>query len=176
MVSIGPYTQSYDMKHMYDFPDRRKNDAIKKCSYPADSLMGIINSTSDFSIFSDIVKKARYDNKLSDILSDYTVFVPSNFHLKNKHTLDYLNNIDESLAREIVNFSMMQRKIDQQVLQSSPSSTFPTIDRSRIRFNTCNNVTILQNHIKIIHWNYQASNGLIHVIDGLLIPDNIYIR
>jgi uncharacterized surface protein with fasciclin (FAS1) repeats len=169
MVSINPASQIYDMKHMYDFTDHR---SIKKCSYPEDSLMGIINSTSDFSIFAGIVKKARYDIKLSATQADYTIFVPSNFYLKQKYTDEYLNNIDEGFAIKIVNFSMMDRKIEQNVLQSSPSSTFPTINRSRIVIKTKNCVTLLQNSFKVIHWNYLASNGLIHVIDGLLIPDN----
>ena len=171
MVSIGPYTQGYDMKQMYNFSDYRY-DSKKESSYPPeDSLMGIINSNTDFTIFSDIVKKARYDVKLSDKQADFTIFVPSDFHIKQKYTLDYLTKIDNGLAGEIVNFSMMNRKIDQNILQSSPSSTFPTVDRSRILISTVNDVTMLANCNKVIHWNYLASNGLIHVVDGLLIPD-----
>lgn len=175
MVSIGPYTQAYDMKQMYDFPDFRHESKVK-CSYPDDSLMGIINSNSDFTIFSELVKKARYDVKLSDLQADFTIFVPSDEQLKKKYPLKYLHNIDTGLAREIIDASMMNRKIDKNLLQSSPVSTFPTVNRSRINITTFRGVTMLPNYNKVIHWNHPATNGLIHVVDGLIIPENSYYK
>ena len=175
MVSIGPYTQAYDMKQMYDFPDFRSDSRIP-CSYPEDSLMEIINSNTDFTIFSGLLKKAKYDVKLSDKQANFTIFVPSDEQLKKKYSNKYLHNIDIGLAHEIINASMMNRKIDQNLLQSSPVSKFPTVNRSRINVNTVNGVTMIQNYNKVIHWNHLATNGLIHVVDGLIIPENSSYR
>ena len=66
---------------------------------------------------------------------------------------------------------MMKRSLDQNILQSSPVSIFPTVDRSNsMNMNTVNGKTMLENCVSVIHWNHPASNGLIHVIDDLLVP------
>lgn len=172
MVSIGPYTQAYDMKQMYNLPDLRSKTK-QDCQFPDNSLMGIINSNSDFTIFSQIVKKAKYESKLSDKQADFTIFVPSDTQLKQQYSKQFLDNIDIGFAQQILKFSMMNRKLDKGLLQSSPASTFPTIDRSNLMtISTVSEKTMLPNCTTVIHWNYPASNGLIHVIDNLLIPDN----
>ena len=66
---------------------------------------------------------------------------------------------------------MMNRKIDKSLLQSSPVSVFPTIDRSNSMYvNTVSGITQIGRCTTVIHWNHPANNGIIHVIDNLLIP------
>jgi uncharacterized surface protein with fasciclin (FAS1) repeats len=172
MVSIGPYTQAYDMKHKYDFVEKRME---KSCICPY-TLMGVIGNNSDFSIFAGIVEKARYSGKLSDQQADFTIFVPSDTELRMKYSKIFLENIDYGLARQILAFSMMNRKIDKYLLQSSPVSIFPTLDRSNsMHINTVSCVTHLPNNTTVIHFNHPAKNGIIHVIDNFLIPvETIY--
>ena len=170
MVSINPATQSYDFRHMYDFSDIRSKPT--KVVYPPNSLMDVIDSNEDFSIFCKIVKKTKYDIKLSSKQANFTLFVPSDFHLKQKYSPKFLNNIDVGLAHQILNFSMMNRILDKNLLQSSPTSLYPVINRSLITISTVSDITMLENGIKVIHWNQPASNGIIHVIDDILIPKN----
>jgi len=170
MVSIGPYTQAYDMKHMYNFVDLRKKKT-DRCVQDKNTLMGIITGNPDFTIFAKIVDKAKYGGKLSQPQANYTVFVPSDAELKQKYSKQFIDNMDDGMAKQIMAFSIMNRKIDQYLLQSSPVSIFPTIDRSNSMYiNTVNNITHLSNNTKVIHWNQPADNGIIHVIDNLLIP------
>ena len=173
MVSIGPYTQAYDTKHMYDFVDLNKK---KSCPFNKNTLMGIIGNNSDFTIFARIVEKARYSGKLSDQQADFTIFVPSDEELRKKYNKIFLDNIDDGLARQILAFSMMNRKIDKYLLQSSPVSIFPTLDRSNsMHVNTVRGITHLPNNTTVIHFNHPANNGIIHVIDNFLIPvETIY--
>jgi uncharacterized surface protein with fasciclin (FAS1) repeats len=172
MVSINPGVQAYDFKHMYNFVDLRKKKD-KKCSFKSNTLMGIIGNNPDFTIFSSIVEKARYGGKLSEEQADYTIFVPSDSELRKKYSQKYLDNIDDGTARQILAFSMMKRKIDQSLLQSSPVSIFPTMDRSNsIHINTVSGITHLPNCTSVIHWNHPADNGIVHVVDNLLLPDN----
>ena len=167
MVSIGPYTQAYDMKHKYDFVQKRMEKSYV-CPY---TLMGVIEDNSDFSIFTGIVKSARYSGKLSDQQADFTIFVPSDNELRKKYSKIFLENIDDGLARQILAFSMMNRKIDKYLLQSSPVSIFPTLDRSNSMYiSTVSGVTHLPNNTAVIHFNHPANNGIIHVIDNFLIP------
>jgi uncharacterized surface protein with fasciclin (FAS1) repeats len=174
MVSIGPYTESKDYRHMYDFVDlRKKNQTI--CPIGSNTLMGIIENNQDFTIFSGIVKKARYICKLMDPEEDFTIFVPSDFELKKRHSKEFLDNIDISMAKNIVNFSMMNRKIDKYLIQSSPVTILPTLDRSNsMHITTTYGITLLSNDIKVIHFNHPSDNGILHVVDNLLIPYNSY--
>lgn len=170
MVSMGPYTQAFDMRHMYDFVDLRKKNPTK-CSFDDNSLLGILHNTPDFSIFLSLVDKAQVAGKLSQEQADYTLFVPSDAELRKKYSDNYLKNIDKGTATQIIAFSTMNRKIDKKLLQSSPVSTFPTTNRSNtLSVSTVSGITMLQNTIQVIHWNHLADNGLIHVIDDFLIP------
>lgn len=169
MVSITPGYPAQDFQQMYNFQDLR-NLSGKKCKIKDNSLTGILNTIPDFSIFAEIVDKARLTGILSDIQSNYTLFVPSNSYLKKKYSKEYIDNIDIGLARRLVNFSMMNRVIDKSLLQSSPVSIFPTIDRSNsMKIDTISGTTRLPNCVSVIHWNHPADNGLIHVVDGLLV-------
>jgi uncharacterized surface protein with fasciclin (FAS1) repeats len=170
MVSMNPGTQAFDMKHMYDFVDlREKTPSI--CPFDDNTMMGIIVNNSDFTIFSGIVKKARYGGKLMDPYADFTLFVPSDSELKKRYSKEFLDNIDDYTARHILAFSMMNRKIDKSLLQSSPVTILPTLDRSNsMHLNTVCGITRLQKDKKVIHFNHPADNGIVHVIDGLLIP------
>ena len=170
MTAIGPYTASYDMKHMYDFVDLKSNKPTT-CSFGKNTLMGIITTNPDFTIFSKIVQKAQYSSKLSQEQADFTLFIPSDAELKKKYSKAFIDNIDDGTARQILSFSMMNRKIDQYLLQSSPVSIFPTIDRSNsMNINTVSGITKLPNCTTVIHWNHPADNGIIHVVDNILIP------
>ena len=65
----------------------------------------------------------------------------------------------------------MNRKIDQYLLQSSPVSIFNTLDSSNLlHIRTVDNITKLQNNTTVIHFNHPAENGILHVVDNLLIP------
>ena len=170
MTSAGPYTQAYDMKHMYDFVNLRTKKE-KKPHFNKNTLMGIINNNPDFTIFSKIVEKARYTVQLSQPQADYTIFIPSDAELIKKYNKEYLDNIDDGVSRQILSYSMMNRKIDQYLFQSSPVSIFPTIDRSNsMHVNTVSGVTQIGKCATVIHWNHPADNGIIHVIDDFLIP------
>ena len=171
MVSMNPGVQAYDFRHMYNFIDLQKKKK-ETCPFEENTLMGIIGNNSDFTIFTNIVKKARYQGKLSEKQADYTIFVPSDTELRKKYDQKFLDNIDDGLARQILAFSMMNRKIDQRLLQSSPVSIFPTIDRSNsMHISTVSGITLLPNYTKVIHFNHPANNGIVHVIDNLLIPE-----
>jgi uncharacterized surface protein with fasciclin (FAS1) repeats len=173
MVSINPSTQAFDFRHMYDFVDLQSSKKRPKCPFDDNTIMGIIENNSDFTIFAGIVKKARYDGKLMDKQADFTIFVPSDAELKKRYSKEFLDKIDDGMARKIMAFSMMNRKIDKDLLQSSPVTILPTLDRSNsMHINTICCITRLQNDIKVIHFNHPVDNGIVHVIDGLLIPYN----
>ena len=175
MVSIYPNSQSYDMAQMYNITDLRSK--TKEVSYPPGSLMDVINCNPDFNIFYKIVKKAKYDGHLVNCQSNFTLFIPSDTYLKKKYNKDYFDTMDPGTAMDIIMFSSMNRVLDSNILTSSPSSIFPTLDRSNsMKIITVNNTTILPNNASVIHFNQPATNGIIHVINDIPFPTNYYTR
>jgi hypothetical protein len=172
MVSIGPNSQAYDFRQMYDFSDLRSTTVTTYI--PKDSIAGFIFSNPDTTLFAKIVKKANLMNILSDIQANFTIFVASDKELLQKgYDPSYFDKIDISEAKNILNFSMMHRKIDQGLIQSSPSSKFPTLDRSNSMYiTTLCGITLLPGDVKVIHYNQPANNGIIHITDNLLYRQN----
>lgn len=175
MSYVGPNHQAYDMRQYYDFVDLRGKaksgygyPSSELSSVPDNTIAGIIYKTKDFSRFAKIVKISGFEGLLSDPQANITLFVPSDSYLNKKYSPDFFDKIDRGAAAKIVRFSTMNRMIDKKLLQSSPSSYYPTRDRSHGLFVTNNYETILQGCTRVIHWNYKVDNGLIHVVDNLL--------
>jgi hypothetical protein len=169
MTSIGPYSQSYNFTHMFDIPDLRGES---ECKYPKDTIMGIL-SNKNLSKFRYIVKLARMDGILSHPQSDFTLFVPSDNHIKDLHDSIFVN-MDVSVARHIVKSSMLDRKITSNLLQDSPASYFKTKNPINSLFVTnISGTTYINDSATVISFDNIASNGIVHVIDKLLIPEII---
>ena len=169
MVSSYPNSQIYDFHQMYDF----KNQIIQKNRplYTSNSLMEIINEHPDLSIFCKLIKKAKYENKLSYKEANFTIFATSDEQLRHKYTQDFFDTIDKSTCIQILDASMMNRQIDKKLLQESPIGKFPTISKSTLlELTTICNETIINGYIKIIHFNHPASNGIIHIVSDFIKP------
>jgi hypothetical protein len=169
MASLTPNSTALMNSHMYDFVDLRK--CIKgPPSYCKGSLMDIINSNPDFSRFAYIIKLARLDTVFNDIQANFTVFVPSNCYIKNISE-GVFTNLDISSARQIVLASTLKYRMTSDILKDSPASYFITMNPINSMFITnMNNITYISNCISIIHYDIEATNGIIHVTDQMLWP------
>lgn len=177
MVSLVPCTAaSYDYSYMYDLPDlsvpRREPLGEKK------SVLALIRNNPDFSIFSYLVNLAQMDSFLNDPLFNGTVFVPSDSYLQSKNfPRSIIENMRRTTARAIVEYSILPERVPESVLRSSPACLYIT------RYNPCKRlmvenirgITTLQEcgKISVVHYNARLGNGIIHVIDGLLVPEVI---
>lgn len=163
MVYSVQTNQSFDNEYC-------KNN--KKEQLPKRSLMDILDKNNEFSMFSKIIRKSGLDNKLNDLSYIYTLFVtPNNKLLTNNITNKIIDNMDIGTCKKIGLFSMLNNTIDQELLQYSPSGIFPTLDRNNnLKVYTKSKRTRIKENVNIIHYNYLATNGIIHVIDNLLIP------
>jgi uncharacterized surface protein with fasciclin (FAS1) repeats len=168
MVSLGPNTQPYNHNDMYESVHYEEKNIE---NVDNNTLMDIIKNNPNFTIFANIVKKARFVEKLYDKQNDFTIFVPCDSEIKKKYSQDFIDRIDFSMSKKIMNFSMIRRQIDQNLLESSTLFYLPTLDRSNsIEVKNKDNSTFLSNGVKIIHFNYPSDNGIIHVVDDILIP------
>lgn len=161
MVSIGPYTQSYDYTHMYDLADMYCEPCIKLTS---GSIMEFLSKNKEYSNFAKIVHKAQLENNLNNINCNCTLFVPSNTVLKN------IDDIDIHSARNFVMYSMVQGNIDSDVLKTSPKLYLHTRNKPHkiLVESVKGGGIILDNKAKIVKHDIKLVNGMIHVIDNVL--------
>jgi len=166
MVSIGPYTQATNYTHTFDIPDLR--GPLPKRTFREGTLSCIIENHPDFSMFKHLVNIAQLDNIFDDLQANITLFIPSDQQLQAKGI--NVTNIDIGSARNIVNASAINRRITSDILEDSPASYFITRNpKIRLFISNINNRTYINNDINIIHKDMLCSNGIIHVIDSVII-------
>ena len=117
MTSMYPYTPSLDMTFTSN------SDCIKKPIINKESLSDIILTSPDFTIFAGLLKKARFENKFSDLSSEYSLFVPPDSVLE-KYSEYFLNQLNPV---ELINSSCLIRKIP---FPNSRYFILPTLNRS----------------------------------------------
>lgn len=171
MVSIGPYSESMNFRHMFDIPDLRGHLPHRE-PCPT-SLTGIIQNHPDFSRFRYMLNLANLESTYNDPQANFTLFIPSD------KALSYIDNgvftnMDKGIARHIVKSSTLRRKITSAILADSPASWLHTNDPpNRLFVTNLNGRTYINNTINVIHKDMEATNGIIHVIDDLIWPDII---
>ena len=165
MVSIGPNSQPGNLTHMFDFVDIRGQSVHTVVE--SNSLMGVINNTKEFSFFKYIIENARLSDIFASPQSDFTIFVPHDDAFLGKD----LKYMDISLARHIVRTSTLDRKITSELLEDSAVSYFTTKDPpNRLFVRNFYGETFINDHAKVIYKDIITSNGIIHVVDKLIIP------
>lgn len=170
MVSTGPYSQSNNFTHMFDFVDLRGNSCREEDSNN-NSLMGVINNNPNFSKFKYIVERARMNTTLSDPQSDFTLFIPLDTYISGLE----IEGMDISMARNIVRCAMLDRKITSELLEDSKAAYFFTKSKPNNLFvNNRNGITYINGDIEIIHKDIITGNGIIHVTDKIISPSYFY--
>ena len=167
-----PNTQSRDLSYMYNIRDLRR--PIKDIQATPETVLGLIQRNPDFSSFYHIVKIARMEDVLNDAQFNSTIFVPSDIYLEKSFPKSVIMNLDKSTAVNIVKYSILPVKIDARTLKSSPTSYFMTrYDPLKILVNNIKQKTVLNNSLSVIFYDAMLSNGIIHVLDGLLVQPSI---
>jgi uncharacterized surface protein with fasciclin (FAS1) repeats len=166
MVSITPTNEIYDLRHMYLYKPKCEH------TYNKDSLIDIISNHTDFTYFYYMIKIAGLESKLNDLNNWYTIFVPSDNMLKKKGF--QLHKVSKLQAIHIILFSILRKKISKEyLLACSENIAFPTLGNQYLQIYNCNKHIILNQCVHIIHYNHPAANGLIHVIDDVLLPNDV---
>jgi len=166
MVSYGPDIQSLNYTHMYDFIDYRNTIESEPCR-TKNTVYDYIFKRKDMSQFKKIVEKAMMEGYLNDLQFNSTIFIP----LDNNISKDFVNQIDIGLAREIVKSSIINTIVDKKLLTSSPVSYYYTKNPiMKLYYTFLRNVSTLNNCCKVIEYDIKCNNGIIHLIDCLIMP------
>jgi uncharacterized surface protein with fasciclin (FAS1) repeats len=136
----------------------------KKINYPENSIMDYLEKKHKK--FAFIAKLAKLDWYLSDIMLRSTLFLP----LEESINENILLNMDINTARRIIKYHLMTGLFPFKVINTSPYQELQsTIKGSTITCILYNNLYVLNNDNPIIHVDINLNNGLIHIIQKMLI-------
>jgi uncharacterized surface protein with fasciclin (FAS1) repeats len=176
MTAFTPDSQSLNYTHMYEFEDLRPH--INQYCLMNKSITNHLSSNPEFSRFLSIVYRARLYEQLDEISANFTLFAPTNNYLKHIPET-FFTRMDIGLARDIVNASLVNRKIDKTLITSSPVAYYFTMNPQMRMYvtNVCHGQktspctkTRINNCVDIVQFDINLQNGLIHVINGLIMP------
>ncbi len=174
MVSNGPAYQAGLMTHMYDFqdinsPSCRNGTDVLSVKVPEDTLFGFLVGNKQFSKMTEIVIKSKMETLLSEKQSNFTFFITPNESLEDLN----VSYLDVGLAKQIVKMSLLDNRIPMRVLKESPCRYLYTKNEQQRLFVTClYDEVVINNNAKVIMSDKNVSNGVIHVVNNLLIPTN----
>ena len=79
--------------------------------------------------------------------------------------------MDILTARSIVRTSTLNKRISSEILEDSPNAYYYTMaPGNRLCVSNISGQTYINGDIKLIYKDIVANNGIIQVIDGLIIP------
>jgi len=169
MTSCGPYWQAQNYTHMFDVQDIR-GPLPKKVLCPG-SITDIIDKSPDLSSFNYILRLSGLANEYNSLQANYTVFVPSNKYITDNN---FIKNMDINIARSIVRSCTVDNKITKALLQSTPNFLLITKNNpNNLNLQTISDVTQIYPNINFLQYDIEAINGMVHIVDKLIIPDVI---
>ena len=166
MTSLGPYSNPYDNPSVYTQRGLPTNTPFTN----SNTLLGYLRSTNTFTKYLYILGKANLEYLLSTNSIHYTIFVPTDKHLK-KHS-KLITSIDTHIAKKIILASMISLKMPMEILTQSPCGCFHTLNSTTDLYISGNQITVNKNcKMKLFQANIMLNNGIIHIIDDLIVPN-----
>lgn len=142
-------------------------------SNPAGKKMTIVeiaSSNDDFSILVEAVVKAELVDALS-AEGPYTVFAPTNEAFNNLFSTLGVNGI-EDLTKDQLTPILLYHVVDGKVLSKDVSSgDVPTLNESAsLKVKASSKGVKIDSNSNVVMTDIEASNGVIHVVDAVLVP------
>ncbi|MFN9711274.1 MAG: fasciclin domain-containing protein [Bacteroidota bacterium] len=133
--------------------------------------------------FSELVAALTYvDGELNTGLvnlflngkDQYTVFAPTNAAFQNLYTalnITKISNLPAPLVKDVLLYHVVEgRRASNSVLPKSGEKTITTLLNANFTVNAQGKITAIGNTANIVTANISASNGIIHVIDAVILP------
>jgi uncharacterized surface protein with fasciclin (FAS1) repeats len=134
---------------------------------PSKNIVETAASKPQFSTLVSLVKKAGLVGVLSG-KTNYTVFAPTNaaFARVPKATLDELGK-DKAMLKQVLLYHVLPGKVPASKVLKMKSAK--TAEGSKVTFSVRGKNAFV-NDAKIIKTDVRCSNGIIHAINGVLLP------
>jgi uncharacterized surface protein with fasciclin (FAS1) repeats len=137
---------------------------------PSKNIVETAAGSKQFSTLVSLVKKAGLVKTLSG-KTNYTVFAPTNaaFAKVPKKTLNMLLE-DKSMLRKVLLYHVLPGKVPASKVVSMKSAK--TAEGASVQFSVRGKSAYV-NESKIVKTDIECTNGIIHVINTVLIPPNL---
>lgn len=167
MVSYGPDIQSLNYTHMYSFVDYRGCRCEPQIT--KGSIYDYVNSQPDMKLFKKVIDNSLLTGQLNDKEANFTIFIPTDDYLKKYYHPNYFDNLDGNEAKSLMDSCILNRRISSDIIKSSPVAYYSTRNLAMRMFVTnISGETILNNCAKVVKFDINLNNGVIHIIDNLL--------
>ncbi|MFC4263176.1 fasciclin domain-containing protein [Ferruginibacter yonginensis] len=139
---------------------------------PTPTVVGVAQSDTTFSILVAAVVKANLATTLSDVSKSYTVFAPTNNAFRAAgYTEASINALSAADVTNVLTPLLLYHVLGSKVLAASvpTSDTVKTLNTKNLYASKGAN-GVFVNGIKVVTADINASNGVVHVIDKVLVP------
>ncbi len=160
------------------FTSCKKDDAGPDLTPVEGNIVEVASSNPDFSILVDAVKRAG----LADVLSaagTYTVFAPTNTAFENLLTelgVSGLNEIPVETLKSVLLYHVLSTKVTSSAVATGYASTNAdgaAGSKLSLWIEKTGSAVKLDNRSNVTSADISASNGVIHVIDKVLLPNDV---
>lgn len=167
MTAIGPYTQALNFTSQTDI----RPSGVAKIP-PSNTITGFLDAHKEFTIFREILYKAGYSDQYRSMQNSITLFIPRDSSFGDiSLAREYVENMDILTARKLVQIASMNRRICSELLTASPRRYFTTkLSSEMMDVMNLYGETIINSFNKIIKFNICVDNGVIHIVDRLIVP------
>lgn len=161
---------------------QQENETSMKNGAPAPGTQPIAQIAINAG-FSELVSALSYvDGQLNTGLvnlflngtDQYTVFAPTNAAFQNLYTalgISQISDLPAPLVRDVLLYHVVEgRRAANSVVPKIGSKSLTTLLGSGFSVNTQGQITAIGNSANITTANISASNGIIHVIDAVILP------
>lgn len=144
--------------------------AIPSSANAADkNIVQIASGDKNFSTLVSLVKKAGLAKTLSG--GEFTVFAPTNAAFKKvpKATLDKLGK-DKKLLKSVLTYHAVKGTVMAAEVVKLNGKSVKTVNGKKLKVKVSGGNVFLNTNTKVTKTDIEASNGVIHVINKVLIP------
>lgn len=135
----------------------------------AQNITQIVVSTPDFSLLETAVVRAGLDGTLATT-PNLTVFAPNNAAFTAAGLTEaVINSTPVATLQAILQYHVLGSKVNSADVPAGPNAEVTTLGGVKA-FATKNSSGVFINGVKVITADVSASNGVIHVVDRVLIP------
>jgi len=135
---------------------------------PSSSLVGVVSDTDDLSTLLAALQATGQAEGLGNEDATFTVFAPSNAAFENVDVESLTDNLD--LTTDLLNYHIVPNEVlTASDLEGRTSVT--TVEGQELEIGS-ENGTLTVGGVPVTQADVQASNGVAHIIGGVLIPDS----
>lgn len=135
----------------------------------AQNITEVVVNTADFSLLETAVIRAGLADTLANT-PNLTVFAPNNAAFtKAGLTESVINSTPVATLKAILKYHVLTTKVSSDNVPAGPNAEVVTFGTAKL-FTTKGALGVFINGVKVITPDVSASNGVIHVIDRVLIP------